>query len=313
MNPDCLVIFTCFNVVLAWDYGLHGADWESCSGDRQSPIDIKRDNTILLDYDMLDLSMDYCQSISGLFKNDGKILKFETQNGNPSSTDFIIGGPLGITKFYFLEFYLHWGSPLSYGAEHMVDGQRMAGEIHLVHVNEKYIDNGTIDPNAYQNQDGLAVLGIFLQDGSDDGSEWFDLIFEAVNEMVDSGMNTTDVSGLDLNQFVQRINPSFQAEFNYWTYDGSLTTPDCNQVVKWIIAERPLFITNEQFAEFSLLTLEDGMTSLADNYRKIQDENCRKISYVYMNTDTEYVFKPCLDGQYALGRNCTSKYRLESM
>ena len=40
MNPDCFVIFICFNVVLAWDYGLHGADWESCSGDRQSPIDI---------------------------------------------------------------------------------------------------------------------------------------------------------------------------------------------------------------------------------------------------------------------------------
>ena len=120
-------------------------------------------------------------------------------------------------------------------------------------------------------------------------------------------MNTTNVSGIDLNQFVQRINPSFQAEFNYWTYDGSLTTPDCNQVVKWIIAERPLFITNEQFAELSLLTLEDGMTTLADNYRKVQDENCRKITYVYKNTDTEYVFKPCLDGQYTLGRDCTSK------
>ena len=307
MNPDYIVIFSYMNVALAWDYGLHGADWESCTGDRQSPIDIKRDNTILLDgNDMLDFSLDYCQSISGLFKNDGKTLKFETQNGNPSTTDFIIGGPLGTTKFYFLQFHLHWGSPLSYGAEHLVDGQRMAGELHLVHVNENYIENGTIDPNAYQNQDGLAVLGIFLQDGSD-GSQWFDIIFEAVNEMVDSGMNTTNVSGIDLNQFVQRINPSFQAEFNYWTYDGSLTTPDCNQVVKWIIAERPLFITNEQFAELSLLTLEDGMTTLADNYRKVQDENCRKITYVYKNTDTEYVFKPCSGGQYTLGRDCTSK------
>ena len=35
-------------------------------------------------------------------------------------------------------------------------------------------------------------------------------------------------------------------DFNYWYYNGSLTTPDCNEGVRWIVAERPLEITSEQ-------------------------------------------------------------------
>ena len=309
MNPDCLVIvFLHWNFAFAWNYGQHGADW-TCTGENQSPIDIKRETTVLFEgEDMLDFSFDYCQSIPGFFTNNGKILEFETQNGNPSSVDFITGGPLGSTKYYFQEFHLHWGSPSSYGAEHLIDGQRMAGELQLVHINENYISEGIVNPNAYENQDGLAIVAIFLQDGSDYFEEWFDVIGEAINELIDSGMNTTTLvtPGLNLNQFVQRINPSYQADFNYWTYDGSLTTPDCNEAVKWIIAERPLFITNEQFAELSLLTESDGLTFLSDNYRKVQEENCRKISYIHKNTDTEYVFKPCSDGEYTLGRDCVS-------
>merc|ERR1711953_1162317 len=68
----------------AWNYALQGADWGTlsgssgellypeCNGDRQSPIDIVREKTILYEGDdMLDFSFNYCDEISGYFKNNG--------------------------------------------------------------------------------------------------------------------------------------------------------------------------------------------------------------------------------------------------
>lgn len=33
---------------------------------------------------------------------------------------------------------------------------------------------------------------------------------------------------------------------NYITYDGSLTTPSCDEIVTWIVINKPLSITKEQ-------------------------------------------------------------------
>lgn len=51
---------------------------------------------------------------------------------------------------------------------------------------------------------------------------------------------------INLNKIVKRINPTFASDFNYWHYEGSLTTPDCNEAVQWHVVERPLQITDAQ-------------------------------------------------------------------
>ena len=69
----------------------------------------------------------------------------------------------------------------------------------------------------------------------------------AAKEIYDSGDPTTIVDSMvNLNQVVQRINPTFKGDFNYWYYNGSLTTPDCNEAVKWVVAEKALSITDDQ-------------------------------------------------------------------
>ena len=55
--------------------------------------------------------------------------------------------------------HFHWGSSSSVGSEHVVDGERLAAEVHLVHYNSKY---GNLD-EAAKHKDGLLVLGILLQ------------------------------------------------------------------------------------------------------------------------------------------------------
>ena len=177
----------------AWNYAQQGADWGSemdssgellypeCNGDRQSPIDIVREKTILYEGDdMLDFSFNYCDEISGYFKNNGHTIQFDPDCDNDGNQDdplanvYITGGPLGTMKYHFWQFHFHWGSSTTDGSEHLVDGVRNAAEVHLVHVREDYINDIS---GALADSEGLAVLGIFIEGGADDDADtaWFDV------------------------------------------------------------------------------------------------------------------------------------------
>ena len=68
------------------------------------------------------------------------------------------------------------------------------------------------------------------------------------------------------------------------------------------------FTLKLQLAELYKLLDVDG-NPLRKNYRIAQDVFCRKINYVYQNADTEYSFKPCANGTYALTVDiCVGKY-----
>ena len=77
-------------------------------------------------------------------------------------------------------------------------------------------------------------------------------IADAAQEIVNCKDSSFVVDSIDfnLNQISQRINPTFKGNFNYWYYEGSLTTPDCNEIVTWIVAENALFVTETQVLSF---------------------------------------------------------------
>lgn len=58
---------------------------------------------------------------------------------------------------------------------------------------------------------------------------------------------------------------------NYFTYEGSITTPRCNEGINWIVFQEPAFISDEQ-----AFTIQN----LPRNNRDIQDINDRTI---YLN------------------------------
>ena len=110
----------------AWDYSQQGDNWalsgdadyvEACAGDRQSPIDIVRDNAMdVSGMDFVDFSPMYCENISGYFFNNGHTLQFnidvsgDGEGDTPDATSsYITGGPLGDVKYYFWQFHFHWG------------------------------------------------------------------------------------------------------------------------------------------------------------------------------------------------------------
>jgi len=306
----------------SWDYtsGPQGADWGTivdgegdlewplCNGDRQSPIDIVREKTILYEGDdMLGFSFNYCDGISGYFQSNGHTIQFYPDcdggmdHDDPLTATYITGGPLGDVKYHFWQFHFHWGSSDTDGSENTVDGVQNAAEVHFVHVKEDYI-NPFNAAAALADPEGLAVLAIFIEGEAPDTADtaWFDPIAtaaEAIEEAVANGSGEGDgydtkipsSTGFNLNQMVQKINPSFKADFNYWHFEGSLTTPGCNEAAHFIVSERALAITDDQMATFFNLVDSSG-GALLNTYREVQDDNCRKVSYVHKNTETEYTY-----------------------
>ncbi|PVD20782.1 hypothetical protein C0Q70_18943 [Pomacea canaliculata] len=72
---------------------------------------------------------------------------------------------------------------------------------------------------------------------------------------------------------------------DYWTYEGSLTTPPCSENVTWILMRYPLMVSYQQMEEFRRLKThnrgeqprpgDDG--TMADNFRPTQPLNGRVV------------------------------------
>lgn len=62
-------------------------------------------------------------------------------------------------KFEAVGVHFHWGNRTVKGSEHVINGRRYDGEIHIVSKNVKY---STVS-EATQYPDGLAVLGIMFE------------------------------------------------------------------------------------------------------------------------------------------------------
>ena len=119
----------------AWDYSFHGIDWategnenynQNCAGRSQSPINIVRQDAILVPQNVLKPLRKACGDVVGKIKNNGHTLKFETSDGKPvvSNSSFMSGGPLEDSKYFFLQFHIHWGYWNCNGSEHTVDNNR---------------------------------------------------------------------------------------------------------------------------------------------------------------------------------------------
>jgi carbonic anhydrase len=65
---------------------------------------------------------------------------------------------------------------------------------------------------------------------------------------------------------------------NFFTYEGSLTTPDCNEVVSWIVLKDRATISENQIKLFRELEVWQGPQGrLKKNFRPLQELNTRVI------------------------------------
>merc|ERR1712111_166534 len=80
-----------------------------------------------------------------------------------------------------------------------------------------------------------------------------------------------DESNFNLEELIKPSAPVTNGAliYRYSNYDGSLTTPPCNEVVHWLNFLNPLKISATQLAKFRTLKNKDNK-ALVDNFRPPQ-------------------------------------------
>ncbi|CAF1197255.1 unnamed protein product [Rotaria sp. Silwood1] len=197
-----------------------------------------------------------------------------TYNGNDSSPFILTGGGLNGT-FEFSNFHLHWAENSKSGSEHQVNGVKLTGEIHFVHINPE--------------TKVIAVLGIFMHSSQN----------TSTNETIHTRKRrdtTNDSENITITEWrkyfatasnLQEINNSAVLSLNlaslmgsnlndFWRYRGSLTTPPCTEGVIWTVFKTPI-----NFSENEMNSFRKNIS--LDNYRSPQALYNRMVYRNFLN------------------------------
>ncbi|XP_017571488.1 carbonic anhydrase 2 [Pygocentrus nattereri] len=231
-------------------------------GPRQSPIDIVSGKA---EHDpaLAPLAPRYDPSTSLDILNNGHSVQVTFADDTDSSS--LTGGPISGT-YRLKQFHFHWGSSDDKGSEHTVDGKTYPAELHLVHWNTAYPSFG----EAVDKSDGLAVIGVFLEIGDENAD-----LQKVLDALEGIKTKSTQTSFADFDPTT--LLPS---SLDYWTYDGSLTTPPLLESVTWIVCKQSISVSSAQMEKFrSLLFSAEGEPEccMMDNYRPPQPLKDRKV------------------------------------
>ncbi|MEQ8675646.1 MAG: carbonic anhydrase family protein [Aggregatilineales bacterium] len=183
---------------------------------------------------LTDIAFAYADSALNIF-NNGHTIQVNVDEGSSISYNGI--------SYDLLQFHFHHPS------EHVVDGVPADMEIHFVHR----------DPNS----GNLAVVGVLLMAGEEANAEYaavFDHLPAEVGE-ADAMGNSVDVASL------------IPADAHYTTYNGSLTTPPCSEIVRWLVLDTPVTLSAEQIEAFAAIHEMNARPVQPLNGRDLLEDN----------------------------------------
>lgn len=150
-------------------------------------------------------------------------------------------------------------------SEHYYDADSRRLELQFVH----YQKVGT-----QTSSDQLAVLSVSFEatrDGTD--NEWLEYF-------VDDGevLLNQNLAAAEFNTWINSLNTG-----NFYNYEGSLTTPGCNENVNWVIVQDAQMASEEQLAAFErAFQGEDYKNGNARDLQKVNDRT------IYMKNKPDY-------------------------
>ncbi|CAL4062774.1 unnamed protein product [Meganyctiphanes norvegica] len=235
--------------------------FQACGGTRQSPINIETGS----------VKVEYWQPF--IFKNydDPPMVMRVANNGHTAKVEMdshnaprvAQGGLKG--DYIFAQLHFHWGGDSSQGSEHTIDGVRYPLEMHIVNYKASYGNLGT----AVQKPDGLAVLGVMYEVSDTDNAALTPLV-NALANITDAGLFAEVATPYPLRAFLPKDTEKF------YRYEGSLTTPTCNEAVIWTVFDTPVRVSENQLNALRAMKTEDGY-KLINNYRPTQPLHGREV------------------------------------
>jgi len=162
--------------------------------------------------DLVDIDFQYGATANNIF-NNGHTIQVNVDAGSAIVYN-------GIT-YDLLQFHFHAPS------EHSIDGQAAPLEIHFVHQ----------DPNS----GNLAVVGVMLIKGEETNAA-----YAAVFDFLPAEIGEPEATGEPVA--LAALLPETR---RYYTYQGSLTTPPCSEIARWLLLAAPVELSAEQIAAFT--------------------------------------------------------------
>ncbi|XP_050074930.1 carbonic anhydrase 7 isoform X1 [Anopheles maculipalpis] len=243
-----------------------GEQYNTCTGKHQSPIninslDVKKVNLPPLVFQGFDVA----PRETNLTNNGHTVVVTMESEVTPT----VSGGPLsGVYEYSQLHF--HWGDNDTFGSEDMIDNHRFPMELHIVFYKQNYKNART----ALNYPDGLTVLAFFYEIAPEDNPMYQEFI-ELLGNVTGSHLSARFETPPSLKELIA------EDLLHYYTYDGSLTTPPCSEVVTWIDFKEPILLSHAQVQAFRALENEEGHP-LTHNFRPVQPLGDRVVLY---NTD----------------------------
>uniref|UniRef100_A0A7E4W3J6 Carbonic anhydrase n=1 Tax=Panagrellus redivivus TaxID=6233 RepID=A0A7E4W3J6_PANRE len=235
---------------------------ECKTGKLQSPINFERRTMEPTRYDKL-IFMHYLNAgIVNLTNNGHTVIGTGFDTWGPYQP-YIFGGGLKY-KYNLVQFHLHWSSNDSTGSEHTVGGLHYSAELHLVHVRADLpLDVAQTTP------DGITVIGVFMALGVQ--SSALTGLEGAIDKISTFGTK------VQVNHFLPQTLLPVNID-SFYRYEGSLTTPGCNEGIVWTVFPDPIFITLRQLFLLRKMRTRAG-TLLGTNVRPIQPLNGRVVRH----------------------------------
>ena len=234
------------------------------NGSRQSPINIiTKDAKASSELTALKLEgYGPSEKVSGTVENKhGHTLEFTPLPGEAKALFTNHRG-----TYELLQFHIHWPD-----SEHEVDGHHHSAEIHFVH---RKVDA----PKEYAGVDLYSVLAVFCEEKDSDLEE--DSVWDV---LVDGWSKDYDEEKESDEEF--SYSQLLPTKRDYFYYGGSLTTPNCDEVVQWFVLKDYIDIPTSVISALQELAATPGGKPLVANFRDPQPLNGRVV-YSYTELET---------------------------
>ena len=227
------------------------------TGKKQSPININTGSVQCNTYlKPLLLSHAYYKTMPGKWENKGHTVQFTPQSGIKA----YMLTPIGTYKL--LQVHMHWGSSAGSGSEHFVNGWSADLEVHFVHKKVGAVDQTDCDY--------YAVLGV--RGYSSPSASLSDTLRQFEPAFIESYPSSTSVNNVDLSSLLPW-------SLAYYHYQGSLTTPSCDERVQWFLLQGAIEIPQTYLEKLRKIKGKDN-AAVTWNYRYLQNDNGRIVTQV---------------------------------
>uniref|UniRef100_A0A0N5APZ9 Alpha-carbonic anhydrase domain-containing protein n=1 Tax=Syphacia muris TaxID=451379 RepID=A0A0N5APZ9_9BILA len=258
-------------------WGILSQKWWMCSkGKLQSPININP-KQIIYDSNLPPLMTDENLALIDLV-NTGQMPRIRIANTQRWPSLNVTGGPLGIYRYRLLRVDIHYSMNETTGSEHSFDHKKLPMELQAIAINSEIYGNFSA---ALNNPHGIVGISTFVKLGKHTSKE-LKLLSDKVHQI-----SYKRQAVVMQNFALWKLLPT---NAGYITYEGSMTTPGCQETVTWILLNQPLHIsvrTLDRWRKLQKTLTSNGKNLfIAPNYRSLQSTNGRIIrTNIRMNPD----------------------------